>query len=178
MEGTIAAPIRHVTAMIWESDLGTLAGTLTRWEVLEAETSAPFRRRVFYISKLPWPFMDRAFHIRAGVERPAPNSVGIISASVSEPDLHDRAGSAVWGDVLFSGYHLKSLGSRTTWLRRIIGIELGLAMPRGMMRWSLIKVYRGNYRWMNQAAGSDLMRRLEERMARDPLYASLGNDPD
>jgi hypothetical protein len=174
MEGTISAPLALVAAMIRESDLGSLAGSLGRWDVLESERSDPFRRRVFYISKLPFPFKDRAFYMDSWVERPGPDSLGIVSVSLpADRDVCDHLGNAAWGEIVLSGYYLVQMAPRLTWLRRLIGIELGLPMPRGILRRMLINVYRGNYKWMNKAARSDLVRRFEQRMANDPLYSSL-----
>ena len=174
MEGTVSAPLRLVAAMIRESDLSTLAGTLLRWDVLESEAAAPFRRRIFYVSKLPWPFKNRAFHISSWFEQPTSNSFGILSTSIpSNGDMHAAAGTSVWGDVAFSGYHLVSLGPRLCWLRRVIGIELRLPMPRRLLCRSLVQVYRGNYKWMSKAACSDLVLRFEQRIANDPFYSSL-----
>ena len=174
MEGVVAAPLRLVAAMVRESDLGTLAGSLARWDVLESERSEPFSQRVFYVSKLPWPFADRAFHIRSWTERPAPQSLVIQSTSL-EPDdaVRARLGKAAWGKVEFSGYHLVRLAPGSTWLRRVIGVELGLPLPRGFQRWMLRQVYRGNYEWMNETARAGSLDRFEQRMASDPLYASL-----
>jgi hypothetical protein len=174
MEGTVAAPLRLLAAMIRESDLGSLAGSLARWNVLESQACAPFHQRIFYVSKLPWPFKDRAFYIGNWVERPTVDSLGIVSMSL-EPDAEIRSGvrKEIWGEVAFSGYFLVPLDDRRTWLRRVIGVELRLPMPRGMLRRMLIQVYRGNYRWLNQAARSELAGRFEERMAKDALYATL-----
>jgi hypothetical protein len=180
MEGTVAAPLRLTAAMIREFDLGNLTGNLTTWAVLESGRTEPFRQRLFYVSKLPWPFRPRAFYIGNWVERPGPDSFAMLATSL-EPDdaVRARVRNEVWSEVLFSGYHLIPLADRSTWLRRVIGIELALSMPRRLLRRMLIEVYRGNYKWLNEAPRSaELLRRYDERMANDPIYATLPPDSD
>jgi hypothetical protein len=174
MEGPEAAPLRLVVAMIREFDLGSLTGKLATWEVLESRTTEPFQQRLFYISKLPWPFRPRAFYVGNWVERPNSDSFALLATSL-DPDgsVRGRVRDEVWGDVVFSGYHLVPLAGGSTWLRRVIGVELRLPMPRRLLRRMLIEVYRGNHKWLNEAPRSmDLVRRYEARMAGDPVYAT------
>ena len=49
-------------------------------------------------------------------------------------------------------------------------------MPSRLLRRMLIEVYRENYQWLNEAPRSDLVRRYEERMVNDPIYATLPSD--
>lgn len=174
MEGTVTAPLPLLAAMIRESDLGDLAGSLSTWEVLESQPSAPFQQRIFYVSKLPWPFRARAFYIGNWVERPSNESFALLSTSLDPDDaICARVGRDVLGDVAFSGYFLVPLAEGQTWLRRVIGIDLHLPMPGAILRRMLTGVYRGNYAWLNEAARSDNSR-FDQRMDRDPLYATLG----
>jgi hypothetical protein len=178
MEGTLAAPLRLAVAMIRELDLGELTGKLAASEVLESLPIEPFRQRLFYISKLPFPFRSRAFYVGNWVERPGGDSFAMLATSL-DPDgaVRDRVRNEVWGEVVFSGYHFVPLDERTTWLRRVIGVELDLPLPRRLLRRMLIEVYRRNHQWLNEAPRSqDLVRRYEERMAEDPVYATLPSD--
>jgi hypothetical protein len=176
MEGAIAAPLGLVAAMIREGDLGDLAGDLACWDVIESQACDPFHQRIFYVSTLPWPFRARAFHVGNWVERPTAESFAMLAMSL-EPDatLRARVRREVWGDVVFSGYFLVPLADRRTWLRRVIGVDLRLPMPRAILRRTLVQVYRQNYSWLNRTAQCDLAGRFEERMAREPLYATLPN---
>jgi hypothetical protein len=174
MEGAVASELPLLAAMVRESDLGDLAGSLARWEVLESQPCAPFHQRIFYVSKLPWPLRARAFHIGNWVELPGDGSFALLSMSLDPDDaVRARAGKAVWGEVSFSGYHLVPLADGRTWLRRVIGVELHLPMPRAVLGRMLAGVYRANHAWLNRTAQSDAAARFAERMARDPLYAAL-----
>lgn len=166
-------PPTALVALVREADLGPLAGDLSLWEVRSSEDRPPFTERLLYVSRLPWPFRDRAFCVVSEVHLLESGAVRIASASVDpDPAEEARVSGARWASVTFSGYHLRSErgGARMV---RVIEVDLAMGLPARLELALLKQVYTGNHKWLAGGRARAERPDFAARMSRAPVYAAI-----
>ena len=62
-----------------------------------------------------------------------------------------KVAKGVAGDVMFSGYLCIPLPDKTTWLRRVLAVELNLpCVPRSLELAALRSTVRSDHNWMDE----------------------------
>lgn len=165
-------PPAALVALIREADCGPLAGDLRSWDVREAAADS-FMQRIVYVSRLPWPFRDRAFCICSQVKLLDGGVIQIESRSV-EPTADELAmgRGTFWGTVVFSGYRIRSVRGGSH-LRRVFEADLGMPLPSRIEISLLRGVFQENHRWLAEGKLHVEGAELARRMQRDPLYAAV-----
>ena len=126
----------------------TLAGNLVDWKVLRTGAPPHYTREIIYKTELPFPFSARTFNIESWFMPTTHLPTSLRAASfcfIAQTPL-GKVAKGVAGDVMFSGYLCIPLPDETTWLRRVLAVELNLpCVPRSLELAALRSTVRSDH---------------------------------
>lgn len=146
----------------------TTAGNLLEWRVHTTGPGPRHIRHTSYVVSMPTPLSARTFDLESyhlvASEMPAALSacgaVCFVSQTPLDPSpspAHRASGSAVAGDVLFSGYLFVPMPGGCTWLRRVLAVEMSVPfLARSIERAALRATMRANHQFMDMPTAAHL----------------------
>lgn len=167
-EGVVHCDQLTLLALVKESDLGSLAGALTRWQVT---SHTPFSDSLFYTSCLPWPFNRRWFSIHQTVAIDSSSDILFVGFDNNLPDTTKDIND-VQGHVLFSFYRIKKISEKSSLLRRAININLDTYIPDYILNSSLIDNYLNDLINL-KTASCNLPKELIDRIEKKEIYQTV-----
>lgn len=168
------APAAHVAALVREFDISDLAGRLKDFKVV-SDTSSELL--VDYVSTLPWPFEPRLLHAQMlfGVSRQVganptnPTTSALILGRSRTPTAGQEARQGLTlGTIHYSLYRISPTAAASCTLRRVINVDMHLALPDFILRKSLAAHY---------AHDTDAMRAQLAGFAGGPVEARTNKEP-
>lgn len=183
IEGYIRAPLLHVAALIYESDIyERLFWYVTSGRRLETEDSSPLRRAAYITVFAPWPLYNRDVAVYAFAVDALDEDDCVMALTRSIDETHplkepvpstSSLSRTVRADMYNSGFILYPESPGVTKARFLYNVDPHLSfVPMALVNWGARTICRWSIRTLESRAKnlSRVSPLYEERMAAEPFY--------